>query len=86
MINKHNARLVAKRHIQLEGINYYEMFALVFKIVTLQTILSIATSRGWYMHQMDVHNFLHDDLDGDIYMTIPQGYGHIEVLWENLFI
>jgi hypothetical protein len=36
--------------------------------------LSIATARGWEVHQMDVKNdFLHGDLSEDIYMEQPRG-------------
>jgi hypothetical protein len=38
----------------------------------VHTIISIATSQGWPLHQMDVKNaFLHGDLKNDIYMTPP---------------
>jgi hypothetical protein len=38
------------------------------------TVISIAASQGWQLHQMDVKNaFLHGDLKEDIYMTPPPG-------------
>ena len=37
-------------------------------------VISIATSQGWPLHQMDVKNvFLQSDLKEDIYMTPPLG-------------
>jgi hypothetical protein len=37
-------------------------------------ILSIAISRGWSLHQLDVHNaFLYGDLE-EVYMKQPPGY------------
>jgi hypothetical protein len=39
--------------------------------------LSIATTKGWEVHQMDVKNaFLHRDLSEEIYMEKPQGFVH----------
>jgi hypothetical protein len=44
------------------------------KMTTMHTILSIATSQGWPLHQMDIKNaFLHGDLKEDIYMSPPLG-------------
>lgn len=38
-------------------------------------MLSIAASKGWSLHQIDVKNaFLHGDLIEDIYMTPSQGF------------
>lgn len=54
--------------------DYDETFALVAKMTTVRTILSIAASKGWPLHQMDVKNaFRHGDLAEDIYMTPPPG-------------
>jgi len=45
---------------------------MVSKLTTVRTILSIAASQGWPLHQMDVKNaFLHGDLKEDIYMSPP---------------
>ena len=42
-------------------------------MTTTRTILSLSTTNGWSLHQMDVKNvFLHGDLTKDIYMTPPQ--------------
>ncbi len=54
--------------------DYEETFAPVAKMTTVRTIISIAASQGWPLHQMDVkNNFLHSDLKEDIYMT-PSGF------------
>ena len=73
-LNCYKARLVALGNKQEYGIDYDETFAPVFKMTTVRTIISIAASSGWSLHQMDVKNaFLHGDLTEDIYMTPPQG-------------
>jgi hypothetical protein len=46
----------------------------VAKMTTVRTVISIAASQGWPLHQMDVKiAFLHGDLKEDIYMTPPSG-------------
>ena len=44
-----------------------ETFAPIAKMTTVRIAISIATSQGWPLHQMDVKNaFLHGDLKEDI--------------------
>ena len=44
-------------------------------MVTLGCILTIAISKRWELHQMDVHNaFLHEDLNEDIYIKPPSDF------------
>ncbi|GJW11338.1 ribonuclease H-like domain-containing protein [Tanacetum coccineum] len=51
------------------GIDVDETFSPVVKPGTVQTVLSLATSRHWPVHQLDVKNaFLHGDLSETIYM------------------
>ena len=59
----------------IEGFDYHETFAPVAKMVSVWCFLSIAVSRGWELHQMDVNNtFLHGDLEEEVYMTLPLGF------------
>ncbi len=53
-IEKYKARLVAKGFNQLEGIDYNETVALVAKMNTIRTILSLVASYKWEIHQMDI--------------------------------
>ncbi|GKE43335.1 ribonuclease H-like domain-containing protein, partial [Tanacetum coccineum] len=48
---------------------------LVVKPTTIHTVFSLATSRHWYVHQLDVKNaFLHGDLSETVYMHQPSSF------------
>jgi Reverse transcriptase (RNA-dependent DNA polymerase) len=75
-VKRYKARLVAKRYSQTYGIDYDKTFALVVKMSTVRTLVSLAVNGGWKLHQLDVKNaFLHGDLLEEVYMEIPRGFG-----------
>jgi hypothetical protein len=50
-------------------------FSSVVKPGTIRTVLSIAASRHWPIHQLDVKNdFLHSHLDETVYCQQPPGF------------
>jgi len=62
-VSRYKARLVTKGYAQTYGINYEETYSLVAKMTTVKSIITMATVKGWSLHQMDVKNaFLHGDL------------------------
>lgn len=66
---------MVKGYTQLEGIDFHETFSPVAKVVTIRTLLVVATVRGWDLHQFDVNNaFLHRHLEKEVYMHMPLGY------------
>jgi hypothetical protein len=73
-LDRYKAYLVALGYKQEYGVDYEETFAPVAKMTTVRTILAIAASQSWPLHQMDVKNvFLHGDLQEEIYMKLPSG-------------
>jgi hypothetical protein len=46
--------LVAKGYAQIYGIDYEETYSLVAKMTTIKAIITMATTKRWYLHQMDV--------------------------------
>lgn len=73
-LDRYKARLVALRNNQEYVLNYEETFAPVAKMTTVRTILALAATNDWPLHQMDVKNaFLHGDLKECIYMKLPPG-------------
>lgn len=69
-----------------------EIFYLEVKPVTIQTVLSIAYSRDWVIHQLDVKNaYLHGDIQEAVYMHQPVGfhnsnqYAYVSLLQQSLY-
>ena len=73
-MDRYKARLVVLGNNQEYGVNYEDSFAPVAKMTIVRTILALAASNDWPLHQMDVKNvFLHGDLKECIYMKPPPG-------------
>ncbi|GJU00292.1 ribonuclease H-like domain-containing protein [Tanacetum coccineum] len=74
-LSRYKARLVANGHSQQQGIDCDKTFSLVVKPAIIHTVLSLAVSRDWPIHQLDVKNaFLHGHLSETVYMHQPPGF------------
>ena len=57
----------------MEEINYEETFAPVARYTSIRTIIALATSMGWKLHQMDVNtSFLNGEIDEEVYIEQPE--------------
>jgi hypothetical protein len=56
-------------------VDYDKTFSPVVKPATVQTVLTLAVSRGWPVHQLDVKNtFLHCTLSETVYCSQPASF------------
>jgi hypothetical protein len=66
-IERFKARLVIKGYSQKEGDDFFDTYSSVARLTTICVLLSLATSHGLLVHQMDVKiAFLNGELDEEI--------------------
>ncbi|KAJ0575195.1 putative RNA-directed DNA polymerase [Helianthus annuus] len=74
-LERYKARLVVNGKSQTVGIDCHDTFSPVVKPATIRTVLSLAVSRAWPIHQLDVKNaFLHGHLEETVFMYQPPGF------------
>ena len=74
-LDRYKARWVLRGFTQRPGIDYDETFSPVVKPATVRTVLSLALSRDWPVHHLDVKNaFLHDTLSETVYCSQLTGF------------
>ena len=74
---QYKARLVAKGFMQVQGVDYYNTWAPMAKLKSIQFLLATAAQHGWPIDMFDFHSiFLNGKLDSDeeVFMEQPQGY------------
>jgi histone deacetylase 1/2 len=91
-LDRRKARWVLRGDHQRPGIDFDQTFSPVVKPATIRTVLTLAASNGWPVHQLDVKNaFLHGDLQETVYCQQPTGFvdaehpDHVCLLSKSLY-
>lgn len=91
-LERRKARWVVRGFNQRPGIDFDQTFSPVIKPATIRTVLMLAASRGWPVHQLDVKNaFLHGELTERVYCQQPAGFvdahfpDHVCLLSKSLY-
>jgi hypothetical protein len=73
----YKVRLVPQGFLQIPGVDYFDMFAPVARLTSIQTILAFAASKDLETGQIDIKGaYLNGELTDNksIYMCQPPGY------------
>jgi len=74
-LERYKARWVLRGFTQRPGVDFDETFSPVVKPATVRTVLSLALTRHWPIHQLDVKNaFLHGNLTETVYCQQLSGF------------
>eukprot|EP00873_Tetraselmis_striata_P038512 jgi/Tetstr1/458776/TSEL_045160.t1 len=82
---KRKARVVVRGDQLTAGENYDDTktYAPVVSFIALRTIIALAVQLDWELYQFDVTcAFLNADLDEDVYVYPPPGYGRTNQAWK----
>nr|GEX89284.1 hypothetical protein [Tanacetum cinerariifolium] len=75
IVVRNKVRLVTQGHIQEEGIDYEEVFALVARIEAIRLFLAYASFMGFMVYQMDDKSaFLYGTIEEEVYVCQPLGF------------
>jgi hypothetical protein len=75
IIEKYKARFVARGFSQIEGVDSNETFAPVARYTSIRSIIALASSMGWKLHQMDVKTvFLNGEIEEEVYIEKLEGF------------
>lgn len=75
-IYRYRACLVAQGFSQVPGVDFFDTYAPVAKMASIQTLLAFAARHNFEVHQVDVKSaYLHGDFEENkvIYMSLPPG-------------
>jgi hypothetical protein len=74
-LDRYKARWVLRGFTQHPRVDYDETFSPVVKPATVRTVLTLAVSRGWPVHQLNVKNtFHHGTLSEIVYCSQPASF------------
>jgi len=74
-LERRKARWVVRGFSQRPGVDFHQTFSPVVKPASIRTVLHLAASRSWPVHQVDVKNaFLHGNLAERVYCHQPAGF------------
>ncbi len=70
----YKVRIVAKGYSQVPGVDFFDTYAPVTRLTSVQMLLAIANACGLELEQLDVKTaYLYGDLSETIYMEPPEG-------------
>jgi hypothetical protein len=91
-LERRKARWVVRGFNQRPGVDFDQTFSPIVKPATIRTMLHLAASRRWPVHQLDVKNaFLHGELAECVYCRQPVGFvneqlpDHVCLLYKSLY-
>jgi hypothetical protein len=74
-LDRYKAHWILRGFTQRLGVDYGETFSPIIKFATVPTVLSLALSSEWVIHQLDIKNaFLHGTLTEIVCCSQPIGF------------
>jgi hypothetical protein len=74
-VEKYKEIFVVKGFSQVEGVEYDDIFSPISQYTSICSIITLAASIGWKLHQMDVKkSFLNGEIEEEVYIEQTKGF------------
>lgn len=74
-VTRNKAQLIAQRYTQIEGVDFYETFVLVYRLGSIGLLLGISCMMKFILYQMDVKSaFLNGYLNEEVNVQQTKGF------------